>query len=277
MPLREVARIRALSRHGMVLVLLCTVVAGCSRLTFVKPDLGRGDFERTAPEVDMTPDQRGSGASGARVAVQRGQVALGQGDITAAAKLAREAVRLAPDSSSAHTLLAITADRLGDSRSAGKHYRTAVELAPQQGGMHNNYGAWLCGSGREQESLEWFENAVTLPGYRSVASALANAGSCAARAGLQDRAVGYLDAALERDPGNPVALEAMARLELDRGDAFRARAFAQRRLGVEPINADVLLLASQIEEKLGDREAAAGYVQRMEAEFPASSGSGEGE
>ncbi|MGD5980630.1 type IV pilus biogenesis/stability protein PilW, partial [Xanthomonas citri pv. citri] len=59
--------------------------------------------------------------------------------------------------------------------------------------------------------------------------------------------------------------------------AFEARAFSERRLAVEPISAEALMTASQIEEKLGDRAAAARYVQRMRAEFPDAQGSESGD
>src|SRR3546814_20433103 len=69
--------------------------------------------------------------------------------------------------------------------------------------------------------------------------------------------------ALALDPQIPVALAAMAEQEFRAGRAFQARAFSQRRLAAAPADARSLLLASQIEEKLGDKDAAARYVQRQ--------------
>jgi type IV pilus assembly protein PilF len=269
----HLARVRVLA--GVCAISL--VVAGCSRLTFVKPDLGRGDFERTAPELDITTDDRSKGAGAARVAVQHGQVAFTQGKIEDARRFAEQALELDPDSAAAHTLRAVVADRAGNSRLAGRHYQRAVELAPYLGGMHNNYGTWLCANGREQESLQWFEQALADRNYPTPAAALANAGACARKAGAAERAVRYLDAALEIDPANPVALAAMAEHEFRAGRAFQARAFSQRRLAAAPADAASLVLASQIEQKLGDKEAADRYVQRLRAEFPAASGSGTGD
>ena len=97
------------------------------------------------------------------------------------------------------------------------------------------------------------------------------------RAGQGELAVEYLGAALALDPQNPVALAAMAEHEFRADRAFQARAFSQRRLAAAPADARSLLLASQIEEKLGDKDAAARYVQRLRAEFPDTSGSGAGE
>src|SRR3546814_6712665 len=66
---------------------------------------------------------------------------------------------------------------------AGGYYARAAELAPEQGTALNNYGAWLCGNGRAAESLAWIDRALADPIYRQRASALANAGSCALKAG----------------------------------------------------------------------------------------------
>ncbi|WP_222564383.1 type IV pilus biogenesis/stability protein PilW [Novilysobacter antarcticus] len=265
--------------RALLVFLVAAVLAStaCSRLSFVKPKLARSGMDRKAPEVRMTPDSYDSPAAKSRVLVQQGQVALSRGDLAAAAKAADQAVRIAPDSASAQTLSALVAERKGDSATAGKHYRRAVDLEPRQGAIANNYGTWLCANGRAQESLEWFDRALADPGYRTPSIAMANSGACAADAGQDAHSKRYLTGALELDPENPVALAAMAERAFREGDAFRARAFSQRRLAAAPADRRSLVLASQIEEKLGDKEAVDRYVQRLGEEFPAVPGSGNGE
>jgi type IV pilus assembly protein PilF len=97
---------------------------------------------------------------------------------------------------------------------------------------------------------------------------MANAGSCALTAGQTARADRDLRNALALDPASPVALAGMAEDEYRAGHYFEARAFSERRLAAAPATRQVLQLASQIEQKLGDMAAAARYVQRMRAEFP---------
>ncbi|KGM57643.1 hypothetical protein N799_00155 [Lysobacter arseniciresistens ZS79] len=255
-------------------MLVVLVAAGCSRLTFIKPDLGRGDFERTAPELDIQTDPRHDGA---RISLQQAQAAFSAGRLEEAARFAEQSIEQNPDSAAAHTLRAVVADHRGEIERAGEHYRRAVELAPHQGGMFNNYGTWLCANGRAEESLGWFQRALADPNYPRRSTAMANAGACAIDAGRAEQGAKLLEAALEQDPVNPVALSAMARYEFNAGRAFQARAFSQRRLAAAPADAASLLLASQIETKLGDKEAADRYVQRLRAEFPATSGSGTGD
>lgn len=265
------------SSGWVLLVVLIAVAAGCNRLSFIKPDYTRNDFRRTAAELDVTTDSRDKDHVAARVALQQGHVAYSRGDLDGARKAAEQALAADTSSAAAHTLRAVVADRAGKADVAGRHYRRAVELAPRAGGMHNNYGTWLCANGRARESLGWFEQALSDRSYRTPAAALANAGACAGKAGQGEDAVPYLEAALKLDPDNPVALGAMAEHEFGAGRAFRARAFSQRRLAAAPADAPALLLASQIEQELGDKQAAAGYVQRLRAEFPDTSGSGTGD
>lgn len=248
-------------------VLLVVVVSGCGRLTFMRPDTSRGDFESTAHEVVITNNGKG-GASGALARVQMAQQNFAKGDFAAAERDAKQALKVDPRSAGAYTVLALVQDRNGKATLAGQHYRRAAELAPTQGGMLNNYGTWLCSNGRAAESLAWFDQALAAPGYQTPAVAAGNAGSCALQAGQTARAERSLRQAIAIDPQNQVALSAMAELEFKAGRMMTARAFSQRRLAAAPADAAALLLASQIEQKLGDRTAAEAYVRRLRAEFP---------
>ena len=259
----------------VVLVFLAT--AGCNRLTFVRPSLERGDFDKVARDVTVRESSDRIAARKADAHLQRARGHLARNELDKAEDEARSAIKLDASSEGGYTVLAVVHDRRGQAARAGEYYRKATELAPTRGGTLNNYGTWLCSNGREQESLVWFERAVASPGYQTRAGALANAGRCADRAGLDERATAYLRMAIELDPKNPIALSTLAERAYRRGDGMQARAFSERRLTAVPADAASLLLASQIEEMLGDTAAAARYVQRMRAEFPNTSGSGTGE
>lgn len=261
---------------ALVLALLAVLLAaGCSRLTFMRQDTSRRGFESTAHEAAITNNGRRGGDALARV--QLAQQRLGEGDLVGAEREAKRALKLDPRFAPAYTVLAIAQDRAGNAVVAGQHYRRATELAPTDGGMHNNYGTWLCSQGRAVESLVWFEQALAAPGYRTPETALANAGACALQAGQTAKAEQLLRQAIGLDPQNQLALAAMAELEFKAGRAMAARAFSQRRLAAAPADPSALLLASQIENKLGDRTAAEEYVRRLRAEFPDARGSGTGD
>ncbi|CAH0064218.1 type IV pilus biogenesis/stability protein PilW [Stenotrophomonas sp. GD03819] len=195
------------------------------------------------------------------------------GNLDAAERKAREALKLAPESPDALVLMAGIDERRGRTQQAGESFRRAAEQAPQRGDVLNNYGAWLCQQGRPAESLAWFDRALQAPGYATPAEAQANAGGCALDAGQLERAERDLRAALSTLPGNPVALEAMAQLSFRQGRYMEARAFAERRIAAAPATRSVLQLASQIEARLGDRAASDRYIQRIRQEFPQEAGS----
>lgn len=252
-------------------IVLVAALAGCSRVTFLRPDVSRGDFHRTAPEVDIRSD--GASRSGVFNLVQVARARLVSGDASGALDAARRALRIDNRSAEAHSLAGLSLDELGRGDEAGTHHRRAAELAPSDGALLNNYGAWLCAKGRAAESLAWFDRALATPGYATPDAALANAGTCALGAGDAERARGLLRRALELAPTHALALRSLAAAELRLGRAFEARAFIERRLASAPADEESLLLASQIEQRLGDSAAAARYVQRIRAEFPRNSDS----
>lgn len=256
--------------EAVVLVFLVLAVAGCSRLDFIKPS-GKSDFR---PQV-QTYNTRGT-AESRRNEAAREQLALarrdyGAGDFDAAASAAKAALRGEAVAADAHTLLAVIEDRRGRGAAAGTHYKAAVDRAPESGAYLNNYGTWLCRNGRAVEALGYFDAALRDPGYGDPAGALANAGACAITAGDTARVERDLRAALERDPGNVVALDAMSRYLFSQRRYFDARAFSQRHLAAAPATAAALQLAVQIETALGDSGAADRYQRRLRAEFPHAS------
>lgn len=261
----------------VALLLALVALTGCKRLTFVRPNFDKTNYEHTGPDYSVRDDKRSKDAASARNRIQLAQAALRNGDLDGAERDAHTALKADPRSADAHTLLGAIAERRGNSAAAGQYYKKAVDLAPERGAFLNNYGVWLCGSGRAAESLSWFDRALADSAYATPTAALANAGSCATAAGQYERAERDLRTALALDAGNALALGALARIELQKGNAFEARAFSERRLAAAPADPDALLLASQIEQKLGDTAAAARYVQRLRAEFPDAQGSGTGD
>jgi type IV pilus assembly protein PilF len=240
--------------------------AGCRKPEYVKTSLaGQRGFTRTAAEVHVSDKHKGTTAQVQRN-VLLAQQYLANGDVAAAERAADKALDQAPNSVDAHSVMGSVLARKGDDRGAGEHFLKAVELAPGNPHHLNNYGLWLCGQGKARESLAVFDKALLAA--RDQPTLLANGAVCAEQAGDEARAERDLRKAVALDPANAKALGAMARREYRAGNAFSARAFSERRLAAAPADPQALLLASQIEEKLGDTAAAARYVARLKMEFP---------
>jgi type IV pilus assembly protein PilF len=255
----------------LLLIPFLLALAGCSRLTIIKPKMEREDGEQIAQDYQVKDSPATKKRMETETALQRSTQRLQAGDLDAAEHNARAALKASPDSADAYTLLAIVADRRGQAKQAGEYYKHAVDLKPASGANQNNYGSWLCSNGYPAESLVWFDRALNDRNYGTPGAALANAGGCALKAGQQERAERDLRQALSLEPTNAYALASMAESQYRAGRYFEARAFIERRIAAAPASPDVLKLASQIEERLGDKAAAGRYVQQLRAEFPDTS------
>ncbi len=74
----------------------------------------------------------------------------------------------------------------------------------------------------------------------------------------------------ELNPNNALALLYLAKVLYTKNDFFHARAFVQRFEALGQPNADALLLARNIEVKMGHADAARDYAQRLHEQFPDS-------
>lgn len=254
-----------------IAVLVAVTASGCGRLTFLRPSAERKGSEQVAPTYEFRGESKAERSrTAARRHVMAAEARLRERDVDGAESELRAALKQDGELPEAHTLLAVVEESRGRNTQAGVHYEQAALLAPRTGAMLNNYGAWLCGNGRAGESLAWFDRALADPGYATRASALGNAGACAARAGDYGRVERDLRAALAIEPANAVALGAMAEEQMRRGRALEARAFVERRLAAAPASPEMLRLAADVERRLGDNAAAARYVERLGREFPQS-------
>jgi len=254
----------------------CLLVAGCSRmasrLSFIKPSTERGDYTQVTPDYQVREGADEKRRVAMLDALGLAGSALQRGDLQSAETQARAAIKIDPKSPDPYTLLAVAAERRGQGDAAGGYYAKAVQLAPARGDVLNNYGAWLCGHGRVAESLAQFDAALRDSTYATPAAPLGNAGACALRLGQAGRAEDNLRRALQLDPGNVAALGAMAQLRFNQGQYLDARAFMQRRLVAAPADRDSLLLAAQIEDKMGDAAAAARYRGLVQTPSPQGNG-----
>lgn len=259
-----------LLRNAFAFALLIAVAAssGCGGKSYVSTSLGKQ--HHIEPAVNRISEGKGSrdGAASTQRDLAEIERYLSAGDFAAVKHLAVGVLKRQPASAQAHTYMAVALDQTGDSAGAGTHYLRAAAAAPNNGAVLGNYGIWLCEQGRADEAMGWFDRALALPDFAASPVILANSGMCAGKVGQQQRAERDLRRAIELDPENSVALGALAEREFAAGNAFGARAFSERRLAAAPADPKALLLASQIEQKLGDSTAAARYVSRLKTEFP---------
>jgi type IV pilus assembly protein PilF len=170
----------------------------------------------------------------------------------------------------AHTMLAILDWRINRLQDADQEFRAAIALDPSNGDTNNNYGKFLCEQGKSQDAMRYFKKALADPFYKTPALANTNAGSCLLKDNDYAGAEPYLRKALGLDPNFGPALLTMAQLEYRKGDAFQARGFLQRFEAAGQATPESLLLGYQIATRLGDKETAANYSNRLQDQFPNS-------
>src|SRR5690348_9197003 len=129
--------------RAIALLVAACAVAGCSRLTFVKPNPDRDSYDQVTPDYDVREDPHESQRVLAQERVGAAAEALRGGDLAQAAKLARQALDSDRTMADAHTVLALVAERQGQAAKAGDEYAAAAKLAPTRGIALNNYGVWL--------------------------------------------------------------------------------------------------------------------------------------
>ena len=170
----------------------------------------------------------------------------------------------------AHTMLAILDWRIDRLHDADKEFRAAIALDPSNGDANNNYGQFLCETGKQQDAMRYFKRALADPFYKTPVVANTNAGRCLLKGNDYTGAEAYLHKALEIDSNYGTALLAMADLDYSKGDAFKARGYLQQFEAAGKATPDSLLLGYRIATRLGDKETAANYSSRLQDQFPNS-------
>jgi len=248
-------------RHELraILAILGLAVAACSSQQIMQPP-----ESSTAPKKTVKSPQES-----AAVWVQLGQHYLELGKYDVAREDLEKALKFDPKSVDAHTVLATLYDRVGDRTTAEQHYREAADLAPAAGATNNNYALYLCKLGKFEQAQKRFDVAKADGFYKDRDIIYLNSGTCLLLAnGPKEVAEADFRRALEINPKNGQALYQLASVLYEKNDYFKARAFIQRFDALGEPSPDALLLARNIEVKLGNNDAARDYTQRLRDQFP---------
>ena len=221
---------------------------------------------KSAPRDSAREDKQSAAQTHTQLAVAY----MGQNNLKDAETALRKALGFDDKYIPAHTMLAILDWRINRLQDADKEFRAAIALDPSNGDTNNNYGKFLCETGKQQDAMRYFKRALADPFYKTPAVANTNAGTCLLKSNDYTGAAGYLHKALEIDPNYSTALLAMADLDYQKGEAFKARGYLQQFEAAGAATPDSLLLGYRIATRLGDKESAANYSSRLQDQFPNS-------
>ena len=197
-----------------------------------------------------------------------------QGNYAQALEEARTAIAIEPRYAQAYGLLGLIYMDLGDRERAEEEFRRALSIAPADSELHNNYGWFLCQTGRLPESIAEFMAALQDPLYATPARPLHNAGVCSLRMGDVAAAETYFTRAFQIDARNPVSMYHLAEINLKRGNLDQAKFYSQRLLSSWPPSAETLWLALRVDRRAGDRVGYESLSSQLVKQFPESAEAG---
>jgi type IV pilus assembly protein PilF len=180
------------------------------------------------------------------------------------------ATQLDPKMAVAYTTLAMTYEALGNLRLATEAYENAIRIAPRDFDVNNAYAVFLCKHRNYENSSKYFLQAADHPENDNAERTLTNAGLCMLNKPDMAEAERFFRAALELRPTYGEALLQMCLLKYRQQDFMSARAFLQRLMASSKPTAGVLLLAAEIEGKLGNERGRSEFVDQLLNEFPES-------
>ena len=239
------------------LVLLAITLSGCET---VGQNNGRGNssiYNETAL------------AARARAHTDLGAAYLQQSKYEIALSEFNEATQIDPTYALAYSGLGLVYSTLGEDAKADASFKKSLELQPNNSESHNNYGTFLCGRKRYDESISHFLTAVKNPLYGTPYLAYANAGICAMRKNDLKNAEVYLNKALQIEPLTHSAALPLAELQFNRGEVTTAQKTLQNALISNP-NAETLWLGVKIGRALGDKDSIASYALQLRQQYPDS-------
>ena len=180
------------------------------------------------------------------------------------------ALELDPKMAIGYTTLAMTYDALENKRLATEAYENALRVAPRDFNVNNAYAVFLCKQRDYEGASKYFMKAANHPENDNAEHTLTNPGLCMAQKPDVAEAERFFREALERRSSYGEALLQLCLLKYQQQDFMGARAFLQRFMGTTRATPGVLLLAAEIEGKLGNESGRSEYVDQLLSEYPES-------
>lgn len=210
-------------------------------------------IEQATLQAPVPADER----QRAKVHTDLGIAYLRDGKYEVALSEAQIALNALDSYAPAHNLLGLIHMALRQNEQAEASFRRAVNFAPNNPEISNNFGWFLCQSGKIKESFAYFNQVLRNPLYKTPAKVLHNMGVCAIMDKDDASGEAYLFRALKLDTNNLRAYYLLADLGYRNSRYDDARDWLkQLHAKMEP-TAETVWLALRIDRKLGNRESEA--------------------
>jgi len=248
----------------VVLALACGAFTGCAQSP------ASSTTQANTVETGTMSGEVGDPRNRARIHTELASAYFERGNLGVVLEELRIAIAADPNYAPAYNVLGLVHMEMRENGVAQQHFERGLRLAPNDPDINNNYGWFLCQTGREGQSIAYFLAALKNPLYNNPARSYVNAGLCSMKDNNEREAIDYFERALRSAPDNLQALFNLALVQYKRGQMETARGLVGRfnRL-IEP-TVESLWLALRIERKLGDRSAENSMAAQLRRRFPAS-------
>lgn len=240
------------------ILIAAALIAGCASGP-------RSDLPTDVPvgQQQAATDERVS----AKAHAELGKAYLETGQFNVALEEARTAIAADPTYPLAYNLAALVYMFLGDNATARNMFEKAASLAPNDPEINNDYGWFLCQTGREQDGMKRLESAARHPLATTPTRSHFNMGLCWLRLKNEQAAEESFRRAVLTDSTNTAAFYQLANLAYNRGNLGDARRFLGELHRRADPTAESVWLGVRIERKSGDRNAEANYAAQLRRKF----------
>ena len=226
---------------------------------------GQGD---EAPATSASPRDV---TTRAKAHTELGSLYFQSGNLIVALEELTIAISINPDYAPAYSTRGLVLFHIKEWDSADKDFRRALDIDQRDPEIANNYGWFLCHTGKVKESIAYFERAIKNPLYQTPEVAFLNAGACYVKLGDIAAGEDYVRRSLRLLPNNPAALLELAQISYTRGNYDAAKQHLQNATRQSEPGAEALWLMLRVERRLGDRQAENIYAAQLRRRFPDSS------
>ena len=210
------------------------------------------------PVIELSKKQMGADAN-----IQLGMAYLQKPDVRLAKQKFLNAMQLTPEYPPVWYAMAYYLEATGENARANEYYLQAITLAPQSGDAQNNYGTFLCHTGKPQEAISHFLLATQDPDYIDTAASYENAGLCALTIPDVNRAKEYFSKAVTQNPLQTRSLAELAAIHAEQGQYAEAQNILKSLLLFEQLSPRVLQLAANTAKKIHQPEEARMFLDRL--------------
>lgn len=241
--------------------ILAALLAGCAGTQSQK--------EPTAETGTITGDSTDP-RNRARLRTELASLYYSRGNMAVALEELRSAVAADPNYPTAYSMFGLVYMELRENQLAETNFQRALSLAPTDPDINHNYGWFLCQTGREAESIKYFEQAIRNPLYPAPWRSYSAAGICQLRKDNVKEAEGYFLRALRLEPDEPASLLQLGQIRYGQGNLEESRKLVGRFNKLVTPTAESLWLALRIERKLGERVSESSYATQLRRRYPNS-------